>query len=102
MGTFPAPPVAAPLAERTTERLDLRRFAPSDRDELVELFAQREVWEFPYGRAFDAAETEEFLDRRIAEWDELGVGLWVARSRVDDRMIGYVGLSVPTCFPEIL
>jgi RimJ/RimL family protein N-acetyltransferase len=102
VGALPAPPVAAPLADRTTERLDLRRFARSDRNELVDVFSHREVWEFPYGRAFDAEETEQFLERRIAEWDELGVGLWVARTREDQRMIGYVGLSVPTFFPEIL
>jgi RimJ/RimL family protein N-acetyltransferase len=97
-----APPIAAPLPDVRTERLDLRRFAPDDVDELSEVFAQREVWEFPYGRGFTRRETEAFVDSQIHEWDELGFGCWVARTIEDDRIIGYVGLSVPTFLPEIL
>ena len=97
-----APPIAAPLGEVQTERLDLRRFRRDDLDELAGIFAHPEVWEFPYGRAFTRAETEFFLDLQIAEWDEVGFGCWVARTIEDGRIIGYVGLSVPTFLPEIL
>jgi len=97
-----APPIAAPLPDVKTERLDLRRFRPDDLDELAGVFAHPEVWQFPYGRAFTRAETEFFLNLQMAEWNELGFGCWVARTIEDSRIIGYVGLSVPTFLPEIL
>ena len=97
-----APPVAGPLGPVRTDRLSLRRPEPTDLDELAVVFAEPEVWMFPYGRAFTRDETAHFLDGRIAEWDELGFGLWVARSLETDTIIGYVGLSVPTFLPEIL
>jgi RimJ/RimL family protein N-acetyltransferase len=83
-----------------TERLELRRFDLSDVDELSRVFAKPEVWRFPYGRGFDRAETEQFLDRQIEHWDNFGFGCWAARR--NDVVIGYLGLSVPTFLPEIL
>jgi RimJ/RimL family protein N-acetyltransferase len=97
-----APPIAAPLGDVTTERLDLRRFDGSDLDELAEVFSHREVWEFPYGRALTRAETATFLDAQIDHWDTYAFGCWVARTLHDQRIVGYVGLSVPTFLPEIL
>jgi RimJ/RimL family protein N-acetyltransferase len=97
-----APRIAAPLPDVRTDRLDLRRFMKSDLDELTQVFAHPEVWQFPYGRAFTRAETEVFLELQIAEWDAVGFGCWVARTSHDGRIIGYVGLSVPTFLPEIL
>jgi RimJ/RimL family protein N-acetyltransferase len=38
----------------------------------------------------------------MREWAELNFGLWIVRTRTDDRVIGYAGLSVPTFLPEIL
>jgi RimJ/RimL family protein N-acetyltransferase len=96
------PPIAAPLGERTTERLDLRRFRPDDLDELARVFEKREVWQFPYGRVLTREETSDFLDAQIREWDDCGFGCWIARERTSDRVIGYVGISVPTFLPEIL
>ena len=99
---FPHPPIANPLGDVTTARLDLRRFDHGDLDELASVFTHPEVWHFPFGRAFDRAETQTFLDAQIAHWDACGFGCWVARDRAADRIIGYVGLSVPTFLPEIL
>lgn len=96
-----APEIAAPLPDVTTERLDLRRFHSDDLDELSKVFAHREVWQFPYGRGFSRSETEHFLDAQIAEWDEIGFGCWVARTKDDGSIIGYVGLSVPTFLPAV-
>jgi RimJ/RimL family protein N-acetyltransferase len=99
---LPAPPIAAPLGDVRTPRLDLRRFASTDLAELVDVFSHPEIWEFPYGRAFTPAETESFLDAQIAAWGEVGAGLWVARTLDDERIVGYVGLAVPTFLPEVL
>lgn len=97
-----APPVAAPLPDVVTNRLDLRRFQPEDLDELAELFAHVEVWRYPYGRGFTRDETAAFLDSQIHEWSDLGFGCWVARRIDDGRIIGYVGISVPRFLPKIL
>jgi len=96
------PPIAAPLGEVMTERLDLRRFRPEDLDGLAAVFANPEVWQFPVGRAFDRDETEAFLNSQMAEWDSCGFGCWIAVERETRRIIGYVGISVPTFLPEIL
>lgn len=96
------PPIAAPLPDVTTERLDLRRFCESDLDELAAVFAKREVWLFPYGRAFTKDETADFLDSQIRHWADCGFGCWIARERTNARVVGYVGLSVPSFLSEIL
>jgi RimJ/RimL family protein N-acetyltransferase len=98
----PMPPIAAPLPDVRTERLDLRRFDHGDLDELVAVFAQVEVWRYPYHRGFTARETADFLDSQVSGWEVAGFGCWVARTLEDGRIVGYVGLSVPTFLPEIL
>ena len=45
------PPLARPLGDITTGRLDLRRFRADDLDELAAVFATVEVWRYPFGRA---------------------------------------------------
>ena len=96
------PPIAAPLGDVETERLILCRFDSDVLDELALVFKRREVWEFPYGRGMTRAETAVFLDAQIRHWDDFGFGCWMARERKNERLIGYVGLSIPTFLPEIL
>ncbi|MGH9259300.1 MAG: GNAT family N-acetyltransferase, partial [Acidimicrobiales bacterium] len=96
------PPIAAPLADVTTDRLRLRRFDDDDLDELAAVFAKPEVWRYPYGRALTRTETQAFLAAQIREWDECRFGCWLAIERATDRVAGYVGLSVPRFLPEIL
>jgi RimJ/RimL family protein N-acetyltransferase len=96
------PSIVAPLPEVMTDRLDLRRFQSDDLDELAEVFANIEVWRFPYGRPFSREETASFLDTQLREWEQFGFGLWIARGRATNRVIGYVGITVPLFLPEIL
>ena len=96
------PPLTAPLADVDTDRLRLRRFAADDVDRLATVFAKREVWEFPFGRAFSRDETAAFLDAQIDQYESCGVACWLASERATDRVVGYVGISVPTLYPEIL
>src|SRR5690242_19697644 len=90
------------MRDVTTDRLELRRFDREVVDDLALVFAHPEVWEFPIGRALTHAETADFVDAQIRHWDEHGFGLWTATARADDALIGYVGLAIPTCLPEIL
>jgi RimJ/RimL family protein N-acetyltransferase len=55
------PAIAAPLGDVATRRLSLRRLEPDDLDELAAMFADRQVWEFEYGRGLTRSETEGFL-----------------------------------------
>jgi len=96
------PALTAPLADVDTDRLHLRRFRPDDVDALAVVFAKREVWEFPFGRAFTRDETAAFVDTQIDEYASCGVSCWLASERATDRVVGYVGVSVPTFYPEIL
>lgn len=59
------PEIKGPLPDVVTARLDLRRFEPNDLYELAGVFAQPEVWQFPFGRGFTLAETTSFLDSQI-------------------------------------
>jgi RimJ/RimL family protein N-acetyltransferase len=96
------PALAAPLADVDTERLHLRRFASTDVDALAVVFAKPEVWEFPFGRAFTRDETAAFVGTQIDQYESCGVACWLATERATDRVVGYVGISVPTFYPAIL
>jgi RimJ/RimL family protein N-acetyltransferase len=96
------PPVAAPLPDVETERLTLRRFEPDDVDALAAVFAKREVWEFPYQRAFDRDETAAFITSQRDHWDACDFGLWLVVQRASNRVIGYAGLCVPMFLPAVL
>ncbi len=96
------PPVAAPLPDVETERLTLRRFEPTDVDALAAVFAKREVWEFPYQRAFGREETATFIASQRDHWDACDFGLWLVIERESGRVIGYAGLSVPMFLPAVL
>jgi RimJ/RimL family protein N-acetyltransferase len=96
------PPVLGPLGDVETERLRLSRLQASDLDELARVFANPEVWRFPFGRGFDRQETERFLQTQLEVWATSGFGLWLATDRATDRAAGFVGLSVPTFMPTVL
>lgn len=94
--------IAASLADVVTERLQLARIAPDDAGLLTPVFAERAVWEFPFGRGMSADWTAEFVDQSIAHWDRFGFGLWVARTLADQKVIGYLGLSMPSFLAELI
>jgi RimJ/RimL family protein N-acetyltransferase len=96
------PPIRSELPDAETERLLLSRFKETDAEALSAVFAKREVWQFPYGRAFTRQETESFLKTQIEEWDRCGFGCWLATEKATRRVVGYVGISVPHFLPEIL
>jgi len=101
-GMAPEVRVVATLGDVVTERLALSRLESDDLAEMAAVFGHPEVWEFPFGRAFSTAETQAFLDAQTAAWEERGFGLWSARCRGEGRLLGFVGLSVPTFLREIL
>ncbi len=88
--------------ELLTERVRLRRWSLDDLEELTRIFAEPEVWRFPFGRGFSAQETEGFLARRIQEQEGGAWVEWAAEHRASGRLIGYIGFSEPHFLPELL
>jgi RimJ/RimL family protein N-acetyltransferase len=90
-----------------TERLRLRPFRRDDLEALSALHAIPEFWWYPLRRAQTREETAAFIERQIASRAERGFSLWAAE-RIDGegsdaaRLIGWIGLSIPTFLPEIL
>lgn len=73
-----------------TDRLVLRRWVDGDRVPFAELNADPEVMRcFP--RHLSRAESDAFIDRIEAGFDEHGFGLWAVE--VDGRFAGYTGLN---------
>jgi RimJ/RimL family protein N-acetyltransferase len=90
-----------------TERLRLRPFRPDDLEPLGALHAIPEFWWYPLRRAQTREETAAFIERQIASRAERGFGLWAAELLDGEgpqaaRLIGWIGLSIPTFLPEIL
>ena len=85
-----------------TERLVLRPWVEDDLDALTAIFAEADFWRYPFGRGLTPAETERFLERQLDHWATHGFGVWAAELKDDARLIGYIGLAVPTWLPEVL
>jgi len=87
--------------ELVTDRLRLRRWRAGDLDALAAVFAQREVWEFPFGRGLTREETEQRLGRFCEAWAQDGFGRYAVELRDGGPLIGYMGLQLATWFHEI-
>ena len=88
--------IASTLGDVETERLLLRRFHERDLDALQVVFAKPEVWKFPFGRGMTREETKTFLSAQLDSWATNGFGCWLASERHSLRVIGYLGLSIPS------
>ena len=77
-----------------SDRLILRRWRDSDRAPFAALNADPEVMEYFPG-LMTRAESDGFVDRIEAGFDQRGFGLWVVEVRDTGEFIGFTGLSVP-------
>jgi RimJ/RimL family protein N-acetyltransferase len=75
-----------------TERLVLRRWRDTDREPFAAMNADPEVMEH-YVAPLTPAETNGFVDRIEASFDERGWGLWVVELVGTGSFIGYTGLA---------
>ena len=85
--------------ELRTDRLLLRRWRPEDREPFAALNADPVVMEhFP--SVLTTAESDAFVDRIEARFDEHGYGLWAVEVPGVAPFIGFIGLSpVPDELP---
>jgi len=78
-----------------TERLHLRRWRFFDRPPFAALNADPEVMEF-FPSTLTEEESDAFVDRIRAQFDEHGFGLWALEVAGQGEFIGFTGLAVQT------
>jgi RimJ/RimL family protein N-acetyltransferase len=81
--------------EIQTDRLTLRRWAATDREPFAALNADPEVVQYLRG-ALDRAQSDRFVDRIEASFEEHGYGLWAVELRASREFLGFTGLALQT------
>jgi RimJ/RimL family protein N-acetyltransferase len=88
-----------------TERLVLRRWREDDREAVVDIWADPDVWRAigpgVMGMRFEAAYAAGRLEHHLDHWEQYGFGLWLAQERVSGQVAGWVGAAHPTYVPEL-
>ena len=78
-----------------TDRLQLRRWRPSDRAPFTRLNADLRVMEhFP--ALLTPAESAQMMARMEGHFAQHGFGLWAAELRSTGEFTGFIGLNIPT------
>ena len=85
-----------------TERLLLRLWRPEDLDQLAHVFSKEPVWRYPFKRGWTREETEDFLSRKIDEWQDRGFSQWAVEAKAENQLIGFLGLAPPEFLPEVM
>jgi RimJ/RimL family protein N-acetyltransferase len=86
-----------------TDRLRLERWSHADHaGGLARMNADPEVTRYVGGGVVPRAHSDEMSRRLEAHWDTYGFGLWAAVVKPSDTMIGFVGLSHPMWWPEMI
>lgn len=75
-----------------TERLSLRRWREADRAPFAELNGDPETLVY-FPATLTRAESDAFVDRIEAGFDERGYGLWALEVRESGEFIGFTGLA---------
>ena len=79
------------MAELKTERLLLRQWRDTDRAPFAAMNVDPEVMEH-FHTTLTRGQSDEFVDRMIAQLDEHGWGLWAVEVVATGEFIGFVGL----------
>ncbi len=79
-----------------TDRLILREMTQTDYPALCKILQDDEVM-YAYEGAFSDAETQAWLGRQIARYQEYGFGLWAVVLKESGAMIGQCGLTMQDC-----
>jgi RimJ/RimL family protein N-acetyltransferase len=93
------------VTPRLTDRLVLRRWRAEDRAPFAAINADPEVMRFiGTGAVLGPALSDELIVRFEREWAERGFGIWAvsARDDVEERLLGFCGLTVPMFLPSVL
>ena len=85
-----------------TQRLLLRRWTLADIEPLAEIYAKREVWEYPRHRGLTHEETEAFVRKQLDHWERFGFNHFAACDRESGRLLGMIGIGYPLFLPDAL
>lgn len=85
--------------ELRTERLILRRWRSSDRPPFASLNADPAVAEYLSG-PLARDESDAFIDRMEAHWDQHGYGLWAVEVPGEADCIGFAGIQRLAFMPK--
>jgi RimJ/RimL family protein N-acetyltransferase len=88
--------------EVETERLLLRLWRTEDLEPLAGIFAKEAVWRYPFKRGWTREETQDFLIRKIDEWQRRGYSQWAVEEKEQAALIGFLGLAPPEFLPEVM
>jgi RimJ/RimL family protein N-acetyltransferase len=88
--------------EVETEQLLLRLWHPDDLDQLARIFANDLVWRYPFKRGWTREETQDFLSRKIDEWQHRGFSQWAVEVKAEAKLIGFLGLAPPDFLPDVM
>lgn len=88
--------------EVETKRLLLRLWRVDDLEPLAEIFAKEPVWRYPFKRGWTLQETQDFLNRKINEWQDRGFSQWAVEVKGGPQLIGFLGLAPPEFLPEVM
>ncbi len=77
-----------------TKRLLLRHFVPNDIDPLAKILADPEVMQFSLKGVKTRAQTEDFLDWILHQYQKYGFGLYAVIYKETQELIGFCGLCL--------
>ncbi|TYR73578.1 GNAT family N-acetyltransferase [Rossellomorea vietnamensis] len=77
-----------------TKRLIIREMVQSDYDALCRILCDEEVMRGAYESAFNLEEAQNWLNRHLTRYEELGFGLWAVELKETNEMIGQCGLTM--------
>jgi RimJ/RimL family protein N-acetyltransferase len=83
-----------------TKRLRLRRWRRDDVGTLARWNADPMIMTHMGRPPMSHAETEAQLDRLIRHWDEHGFGTWAAEEKATGKVVGRIGLSFHSEWPD--
>ena len=86
------------MCDIQTDRLNLRRWRPSDLVPFTRMNADPRVMEY-FPVLLSPADSVEMLDRIGAHFAHHNFGLWAADLRATGEFIGFIGLNIPTFEP---
>jgi RimJ/RimL family protein N-acetyltransferase len=88
-----------------TERLVLRRWLDGDRDAVLGIWADPDVWRAigpgAVGLPFDAEYPSSRFRHHLSHWERYGFGLWLAEPRESGEVAGWVGAAHPDFLPDL-
>jgi RimJ/RimL family protein N-acetyltransferase len=86
-----------------TDRLRLERWNHADHAAgLARMNADPEVTRYVGGGVVPREQSDLMSQRLEAHWDTYGFGLWAAVVKASGTMVGFVGLSHPMWWPEMV